>query len=329
MNEKEIFKRAEEWLVNELDIAIVTVIETWGSSPRPVGSSMIVNLNNEILGSVSGGCIESFVFAKSLEVIKSNKFQTLEFGVSNSQAWEVGLTCGGRIKVLVEKYSRNDLEVIKKINQILNNSGKIGLATNLSTGERLVIDHDDYSDKNNLNFSKRESSSIENIRGTDWFHKVFSSQHRIIIIGAVHISEPLVMLANVLNFKTFLIDPRNIIDEERYKSKSIILNEWPDEGLKKLGINNKTSIITLTHDPKLDDPALIYSLRSNAFYIGCLGSKKTHQARIKRLLKKGFSEEELEKIHGPIGLNIHARTPAEIACSIVSEIVLRKNESEI
>ena len=105
MNEKEIFLKAEEWLLKDLDIAIVTVIETWGSSPRPVGSSMIVNSKNDIIGSVSGGCIENFVFSKSLEVIKNNNFQILEFGVTNSQAWEVGLTCGGKIKVLIEKFS--------------------------------------------------------------------------------------------------------------------------------------------------------------------------------------------------------------------------------
>ena len=114
MNEKEIFSKAEEWLKNELEIVIITVINTWGSSPRPVGSSMIVNSKNEVIGSVSGGCIESFVFAKSLEVIKSGKYQILEFGVTNSKAWEVGLTCGGKIKVLLEKFSKNDLNVIKK-----------------------------------------------------------------------------------------------------------------------------------------------------------------------------------------------------------------------
>ena len=140
MNEKEIFLKAEEWLIKELDIAIISVIKTWGSSPRPVGSSMIVNSKNEIVGSVSGGCIENFVFAKALEVIKSNRFQILEFGVTNSQAWEVGLTCGGRIKVLVEKFSKEDLGIIKKINNIFNSEGHIILATNLSNGRREVLE---------------------------------------------------------------------------------------------------------------------------------------------------------------------------------------------
>ena len=274
MNEKEIFLKAEEWLLKGLDIAIITVIQTWGSSPRPVGSSMIVNSNHETIGSVSGGCIESFVFAKSLEVIKNNNYQILEFGVSNSQAWEVGLTCGGKIKVLVEKFTLNDLDIVKEINNIFKNQGNLILATNLSTGSRRIINNYTNFKNNPLQNANSEISSIHNIEGISWFYKVFSSQHRIVIIGAVHISEPLVELANILNFKTYLIDPRNNFDKNKFSNKAILLNEWPDEGLKKLGIDNKTCIVTLTHDPKLDDPALIYSLKSNALYIGCLGSKK-------------------------------------------------------
>ena len=328
MNEKEIFLRAEEWLIKGLDIAIITVIETWGSSPRPVGSSMVVNSQNNIIGSVSGGCIENFVFAKSLEVIKTNRYQILEFGVTNSQAWEVGLTCGGKIKVLVEKFTIKDLEIIKKINKIFNTQGKIILATNLSTGEKKVFEHSQNSDVISSKILKNETSKIEKIKGINWFSKVFASQYKIIIIGAVHISEPLVDLANVLDFKIFLIDPRNNFDKSKFINKVTLLNDWPDEGLKKLEIDNKTSIVTLTHDPKLDDPALIFSLKSNALYIGCLGSKKTHEARVKRLEKKGFSKKEINKIYGPIGLNIIAKTPAEIACSIISQIVLRKNQND-
>ena len=325
MNEKEIFLKVEEWLLKSLDIAIITVIQTWGSSPRPVGSSMIVNSNHETLGSVSGGCIESFVFAKSLEVIKNNNYQILEFGVSNSQAWEVGLTCGGKIKVLVEKFTLKDLDIVKEINNIFKNQGSLILATNLSTGSRRVVNNYTNIKDNPLQKANNEISSVHNIEGISWFYKVFSSQHRIIIIGAVHISEPLVELANVLNFKTYLIDPRNNFDKNKFSNKAILLNEWPDEGLKKLGIDTKTCIVTLTHDPKLDDPALIYSLKSNALYIGCLGSKKTHEARLKRMMKNGFSKNQLSKIKGPVGININAKTPAEIACSIISQIIERKN----
>lgn len=325
MNEKEIFCKAEDWLGDGLEIAIITVIETWGSSPRPIGSSMIVNSKNEIIGSVSGGCIENFVFAKSLEVLKNGTHQVLDFGVTNSQAWEVGLTCGGKIKVLLEKFTEKDLTTIRKINNVFSNEGKLVLLTNLSTGKRVLIEK---SSKLNNPFSKvfiNEISKINMFDKTSWFSKVFSSQYKIIIIGAVHISEALVKIANILNFKVFLIDPRTNFDEKKFKDKAIILKEWPDEGLSKLNINEKTCIVTLTHDPKLDDPAIIFSLQSNPLYIGCLGSAKTHKARMERLLRKGFTNKQLLKINGPVGLDIKAKTPSEIACAIIAQIVLRKN----
>ena len=174
-----------------------------------------------------------------------------------------------------------------------------------------------------------ETSKVNIFNKADWFSKVFSSQYKIVIVGAVHIAESLVDLANILNFKVFLIDPRNNFDSSKFKNKAHLLTEWPDEGLKKLNINNKTFIVTLTHDPKLDDPAIIYSLKLNPLYIGCLGSVKTHEARIKRLVKKGFSNKDLSKINGPIGLDIKAKSPSEIACAIIAQIILRKNDNAI
>ena len=168
----------------------------------------------------------------------------MEFGVSNSQAWEVGLTCGGKIKVLVEKFTLKDLDIVKEINNIFKNRGNLILATNLSNGSRSIINNYTNLNNNPLQNANSEISSIHNIEGISWFYKVFSSQYRIIIIGAVHISEPLVELANVLNFKTYLIDPRNNFDKNKFSNKAILLNEWPDEGLK-LGIDNKTCIVTL------------------------------------------------------------------------------------
>ncbi len=329
MNEKEIFAQAEEWLKNKLEIVIITVIDTWGSSPRPIGSSMIVNSRNDIVGSVSGGCIENFVFAKSLDIIKSGKYKILEFGVTNSQAWEVGLTCGGKIKVLLEKFSYTDLKTIKKINKVFNDEGKLIILTDLSNGKREIIESKPI---NNNFFSKifaNETSKINIFNNNNFFCKVFSSQYKLIIIGAVHISESLVKLANILNFKVFLIDPRNNFNKSNFKNIAQLLTEWPDEGLKKININDKTCIVTLTHDPKLDDPAIIYSLKSDPLYIGCLGSVRTHDARIKRLTKKGFTKKDLSRINGPIGLDINAKTPAEIACAIIAQIISKKNNNAI
>ena len=322
MNEKEIYSKILQWLNNKKEVAIANVIETWGSSPRPVGSIMAVNSDHEIIGSVSGGCVESFVFGKALEVIKHNKVETLEFGVTNSKAWEVGLTCGGKIKVFLEKISHKNLDFIKKINDTYTKNEIMVIATRLNDGKRDIFDITSEN-KFKINFNTVKSG-IKLYEDQEWFLKVFQNSVKIIIIGAVHIAEPLINLANCLTYEVCLIDPRSTFNEKKFNSIKIF-KEWPDEALKKIIINKNTAIVTLTHDPKLDDPALEYSIKTNAFYIGCLGSKKTHNSRILRLKRKGISEQKIKKLNGPIGISIGAKTPTEIAISIISQIILFKN----
>ena len=322
MNEKEIYTKILQWLNSKKEVAIANVIETWGSSPRPVGSIMAVNTDHEIIGSVSGGCVESFVFGKALEVIKHNKVETLEFGVPNSKAWEVGLTCGGKIKVFLEKISYKNLDFIKKINDTYTNNETIVIATRLNDGKRDIFDTTSEN-KLKINFDTI-TSGMQLFEDQEWFLKVFQNSVKIIIIGAVHIAEPLINLANQLTYEVYLIDPRSTFNEKKFNNIKIF-KEWPDEALKKIIINKNTAIVTLTHDPKLDDPALEYSIKTDAFYIGCLGSKKTHHSRMLRLKRKGISEQQLKKLNGPVGISIGAKTPTEIAISIISQIILFKN----
>ena len=329
MNEKDIYLKIEEWLINDKEVAIANVIETWGSSPRPVGSIMAISNKNEIIGSVSGGCVENFVYSKGLEVIEKNKTQILDFGVTNSQAWEVGLTCGGKIKILLEKITKSDINYIKKINYAFLKGIDLIIATKLANGEKLILD-DNIKNSKNIFFKylddikKEGSSSVKMISNEKWFLKLFKNNIKLVIVGAVHIAEPLIEYANSLNFQVYLIDPRSNYDDNKYDKVSIY-KEWPDDALKKIIINKDTAVVTLTHDPKLDDPAIQYTLKSNAFYLGCLGSQKTQNSRIKRLNKKGFTKKSLEFINGPIGLSIGAKTPSEIAISIISQIIKKKN----
>ena len=330
MNEKEIYNNIEITLKRKKEIAVISVIETWGSSPRPVGSTMVVSEDHKIFGSVSGGCIESFVYSKALEVIKNNKVITLEFGVTNKQAWEVGLTCGGKIKVFIEKLSQKNLKYVERINNSFVQNNSLTVATNILDGTREIL-NDSHLIKNkniksiidkNINI---KTSELKLVNDQYWFFKIFKSQIKLIIIGSVHIAEPLIKFANILGYKIVLIDPRNNIKNVSVSSDLEVIKDWPDEALKKIPIDDNSAVVTLTHDTKLDDPALEYSLRSKAFYIGCLGSKKTHKSRIERLSKKGIKKELLFKLHGPIGLSIGAKTPAEIASSIISQIIEIKN----
>ena len=330
MNDKEIYLKIKEWIKDKKEVAIANVVETWGSSPRPIGSIMAVNNKHDIIGSVSGGCVENFVYGKALEVIKSNKVETLDFGVSNSQAWDVGLTCGGKIKVFLEKISYSDITYIEKINNVFSNGGNILVATKLQNGERELIDNikdiKNESLKNNFpNISQSTKSGLKKISGELWFLKFFKNNIKIVIVGAVHIAEPLIYFANKLAYEIHLIDPRNSFNEKKFNNVKVY-KDWPDEALKEIVLDENTALVTLTHDPKLDDPALEYSLKKKVFYIGCLGSNKTHNSRMDRLKKKGISMNDLKKLHGPVGLDIAAKTPTEIAISIISQIIEVKNK---
>ena len=329
MNEKEIYSKILKWLKDKKEVAIANVIETWGSSPRPVGSIMAISNTNEIIGSVSGGCVENFVFGKALDVIKNNKVETLEFGVSNSEAWEVGLTCGGKIKVFVEKISYSDIDYIKRINSAFTDNKNILVATRLKDGKRKILnDTENLSFKNNFHINNETTKSgLKILANEAWFLKNFKNNIKVIIIGAVHIAEPLIKFLNSLAYEVLLIDPRSTFNEKKYVDVKIY-KEWPDEALKKIKIDQSTAIITLTHDPKLDDPALLYSLKTDAFYIGCLGSNKTHNSRILRLKKKDINEKKLSRLNGPIGIDIGAKTPTEIAISIISQIIKTKNTGD-
>ena len=209
MNEKDIYIEAKKWLENGLALGKATVIETWGSSPRPVGSAMIVNEKNDIIGSVSGGCIESFVFGKLLETIKTKKHSTLEFGVSNSKAWEVGLTCGGKIRLLLEYLDDKDLVTMKRINLALSKDPGMIEATRLIDGKKISFKSKATSNSENKDFSfittgifKKRQSLISFLNREEWFFKSYHSKITIVIVGAVHISESLIDLAKTVGFET-------------------------------------------------------------------------------------------------------------------------------
>ena len=215
MIEKEIYNKIALILKKKKDLALISVIETWGSSPRPVGSIMVVSEDQQVFGSVSGGCIESFVFGKALEVIKYNKVMTLDFGVTNKQAWEVGLTCGGKIKVFIEKFSQSDLSYVEKINNNFTKNNNLIVATNILNGAKKILNEDSL--KKNTSITQEainlKDSKLKLINNESWFFKIFKTEIKLIIIGAVHIAEPLIKFASILGYRIFLIDPRNNIKD--------------------------------------------------------------------------------------------------------------------
>lgn len=218
--------------------------------------------------------------------------------------------------------NKNILDLILKA---LENKTPIALVSELKTGNQGIVYEDRVSGLLKITdditeLARTSISDDSSRRSGDFFIQVFNPPKRLIIVGAVHIAQPLVEIGKTAGFSVTIVDPRGAFATSS-RFPNVDLNEdWPDEALISLGVDNRTAVVTLTHDPKLDDPALEVALRTNAFYIGSLGSKKTHSKRIERLKESGFDEHQISRIHGPIGLDIGSKSPAEIAISIMAEI---------
>ena len=298
--------------------ALATVVETWGSAPRRVGSQLVVSGTGEIEGSVSGGCVEGAVVAEALDAIEDGKPVMLEYGVSDGDAFAVGLACGGTIRVLVEPVGSVLPEPLLE-DLVLAREGRVPVAyvTGMAITPRL--ERDGHADRFRMDRSGFEADG-------ETFVAIHNPPLRLIVVGAVHIAQALVPMARIAGFDPLLIDPRESFGSDARFPGETILHDWPDEGVQAYGLDSRTALVLLTHDPKLDDPALEQALASDCFYIGALGSTRTHAKRTERLTEAGFSSERIARIHGPVGLDIGAASPAEIAVAIMAEIlrVLRK-----
>lgn len=291
--------------------ATALVIQTWGSSPRPVGALMGIREDGVVVGSVSGGCVESAVIQAALEALADGQPRLLDFGsLTDEQVWEVGLSCGGQIRVWVDPRptTRRGWGLVEP--QVI--------ITKLATGDQWVWPDDGVPP---------EQAAIADMRTTQerdgWFYQVVSAPDRLLIIGAVHIAVPLVRFAKSLEFEVIVVDPRSsLASSERFPDPpDQMLVGWPDDVLPSLALDASTYAVVLTHDPKIDDAALVHLLRSPVAYVGALGSRMTQAKRRGYLAEQGFSEAEMDRIHGPVGLDIGARTPEEIALAIMAEIV--------
>ena len=310
---------ALRWHQEGKGAVLATVIETWGSAPRRVGSQLAISSDAEMVGSVSGGCVESAVVVEAMDALEDGAARELEFGVSDEDAFAVGLACGGTIRVLVEPVGSVIPEAL--LTELVAHRAQrmpVAYVANLETKERsLARSGHDHA------FRMDRSGFVEDSRT---FVGVHNPPLRLIVVGAVHIAQALVPMARVAGYDPTLIDPREAFGSDTRFPGETILHDWPDEAVQKLGLDSRTALVLLTHDPKLDDPALEQALRANCFYIGALGSKRTHAKRVDRLSASGFSDAEIGQIHGPIGRDIGASGPAEIAVSSLAEMtrVLRQ-----
>ena len=342
---RDILSDLDSWRVGDnKSIALATVVQTWGSSPRRAGAKMALTPEGKITGSVSGGCVEGAVFEEGVEALKSNRPKLLHFGVADETAWEVGLACGGSIDIFVKPL---DSELFKSLHSVLTEEQSAALVTVIKgpdeiLGREMLVQENgsvagtlrDDLNEQTLNLAKETLAGGESRRlmlneGIEVFMEVILPPPALIAVGGVHITIALMALAKTLGYRTVVVDPRTAFgNETRFPNVDRLIPLWPQEAFQKIPITRSTAIAMLTHDPKLDDPALKIALPSPAFYVGALGSKTTQAKRRQRLLDEGLSEEQLNRLHGPIGLEIGAGTPEEIAISIMAEIVAARSNAE-
>lgn len=317
----DIPERALAWSRAGRGAALATVVETWGSAPRRVGSQLAISGDGEMAGSVSGGCVEGAVVFAAQDAIASGRSELLEFGVSDDEAFAVGLACGGTIRVLVEPVGPALPEaLLVELVEARAERRPIAYQVPLAGeggGQLLAADRPELADR-----FRRDMSGVD---GT-LFTAIHNPPLRLIIVGAVHIAQALVPMGRLAGYDPIVVDPRPAFGSEARFPGETLMEDWPDEALAGIGLDARTAVVTLTHDPKLDDPAIIAALRSQVFYLGCLGSSRTHAKRMDRLAQAGFTAADIARIHGPVGLDVGSVGPGEIAVSIMAEITqsLRK-----
>jgi xanthine dehydrogenase accessory factor len=324
--DRSILKSALDWLAEGRRVALATVIQTWGSAPQPVGSWLVIDGEGNFLGSVSGGCVEGAVIAEAAEVLAGALPKTLEFGVEDATAWSVGLACGGSIRIFLEPLAAGASEkVLRRLAGEVEGRRPVALITELATG-RQSLAHSPAELRGELAsaledaFCCDRSAAVEGSDG-EIFINVFNPTIRLVIIGAVHVAQALVPMARAVGYDVVIVDPRSAFATKERFGDVTLAQDWPDEALPKVGVDARTAVVVLTHDPKIDDLALIYALDSKAFYVGALGSRQTHAKRVARLAQAGVAGPDIDRIHAPIGLDIGAQGAAEIALSIIAEIM--------
>lgn len=331
-------------------VAMATVVRTWKSAPRPAGASMLVTTGQEAVGSVSGGCVEGALFDLGLEILSDGQPRHETYGISDDEAFGVGLTCGGIIEIFAERVDRHSWPELEGIAASIEAQEPIAIATIVTTpdennerlGRHLVIrpdrtegslgterlDHTVREDALGLlaagttGFLRYGPEGERLGEGLDVFVASYAPPAQMFIFGAIDFSAALVRVGKVLGYRVTVCDARPVFaTKKRFPEADEVVVDWPHRWLEKQHVDQRTVIAVLTHDPKFDVPALQVALASKAGYIGAMGSRRTHENRLERLREAGVPEEQFKRLHSPIGLDLGARTPEETAISIAAEIV--------
>lgn len=344
---QEIMADIDNWLAEGQPVAVATVIQTWGSAPRKAGAKMALTSDGRLSGSVSGGCVEGAVVEMGRAVLAEGRPRLVEFGVADETAWDVGLACGGSLQLFIEPLAPAVYATIRDWQQ----RDQAGVAATVIVGSEEIIGRtlliqatgqttgaldpllDAEVRQAGLNALRSGHSSVYTPAAAPE-SRVFLEVHlpaaQLILVGGVHIAIALAQIAATLGYRTVVIDPRRAFGSQaRFPHVDQLIQQWPTEAFQKVTLTANTAVALLTHDPKIDDPALKVVLPGPAFYVGALGSSRTHARRRERLTRAGLSQALIDRIHGPIGLDINAQTPEEIAVAIIAEIVAQRRRPTV
>jgi len=300
----DVLRHAHDWIHNGHTVYLVTVAQTWGSAPRQAGALMAIRTDGHMVGSVSGGCIEDDLIARAKSGQLPGRPECVTYGITSDEAGRFGLPCGGTLRLIVEPLTADSW--LNSVLRSIEDQTLIARTLDLSTGESsLTPAH------------PREEPSFD---GTV-FRALYGPKWRLLIIGANQTAKALADIVAMLDFTVMVCDPREEIRAEWEPSRGALLTCMPDDAVLEIATDARTAIVALTHDPKLDDMALLEALTSPAFYVGALGSRVNQEKRRARLAQFDLSEAQIVRLHGPVGLRIGSRTPAEIAVAIAAELV--------
>lgn len=345
---RDILQDVLPWYSEGTRFAVATVIRTWSSSPRPIGASMAVSETGEVVGSVSGGCVEGAVYDVAQRVLDSGEPEMVSYGVSDSDAFQVGLTCGGTIELFVQPLDAASFEDLPMLADAVQTRQPVAVATVVAgtgnLGARLLITPElTYG---SLGRDRLDQAVTDDARGMlglgrtrllhlgsdgerreqdlSVFVESYAPPPRMIVFGATDFAAAMARIGKFLGFHVTVCDARPVFaTRKRFPDVDEVIVAWPHKYLGQVEVDERTVLCVLTHDPKFDVPLLTLALRTKAGYIGAMGSRRTHEDRLKRLREVGMSEQELARLSSPIGLDLGARTPEETAVSIAAEIIAR------
>ena len=337
---KDILPDLDLWQSQGEEIALATVVRVQRSAPRPPGARLCATRSGRMSGSVSGGCVEADVLVRAMQVLDTREPEVVSYGIADELGFQVGLSCGGSIDVLIEPYAADEEwdALRRSVEHRLPSVYAVGLSPASLLGRKMTRVTDGPpvgSIAPSLDGRiVEQSDQLLRTGGTKvvtlpWqgeqaqvFLEAFRPPPSLLIVGATHTAISLCRLAVEVGFEVTIIDARSALaTPERFPDAARLIRAWPDEALAQVSLDSYSYLVVLTHDPKFDIPTLAHALRSQVRYIGALGSRVTHKARKEELRRQGFSDAELAHIRSPIGLDIGSRTPSEIALAILAEVL--------